>query len=135
MEPVARLSGRCACGVIREWATGEEHLACEGKKRCRVCRAVRSESKFRRQRGRATPTCKVCAHEYQRKWQAANLERRRQSAKEYHARKRAEPGFNEAVAAKKRRRYRTDPAFREALLRTQKQRRANRGVRAGREAA
>lgn len=34
------LPGRCKCGIILAWATGDEHLDCEGLGRCRDCRKV-----------------------------------------------------------------------------------------------
>jgi hypothetical protein len=60
---VTRLSGRCSCGVARELAAIEpdEHLRCEGKKRCRACDQVKAVDEFYRGgQGGIEGSCKRC---------------------------------------------------------------------------
>lgn len=42
-----KLAGRCACGVVLEWADNDDHLACKGLKRCSDCSSVLERDAFR----------------------------------------------------------------------------------------
>ena len=124
MEPV-RLAGRCECGVLREWAKGDEHLPCSGRQRCVGCKQVKLLTAFQHQKGETNPRkrCRLCVRyrhtNYMRGWYAGNREAHRKSSRESEARaRRGDSPRYVKQKAKKREAYR-----------------ANRGVRVGREAA
>lgn len=110
------IAGRCPCGVILAWATGDEHLDCRGQKRCTECREVRARREFVVGRGR----CASC----RRRWRAAYMRMRRadpayrakqnESSKLYQERqRRLGTAVYERSKADRRRRTREDPVFAE----------------------
>lgn len=117
-----KIAGRCACGMAADIAAQdpEDHLACNGLRRCRQCLEVKPMATGFRKHRRVCKRCKAAYHlEYIRHRMATDpafRERHREACRLWNKLAYANrKDYAERQRARNRERYHTDPAYAERM--------------------